>query len=214
VEVVSTSNKPKNRAVLQASKSGSQPIVERQRSLAEYMSLPASQYSVLDARKIERVNDDTFKCYVGQLRMFSWSVEPVLTVSVTVEPEAQGCTIRLLSCELKGSKSVEEINNKFTASMTNVVRWREVERMSAPPDAVRDHATASAREIVSTTELKVELEVPSWCSFIPVSSIENVGTNVMQGVLNAMVPRFLVQLQKDYELWASGDTSRQPVGEL
>lgn len=28
---------------------------------AEYMALPASQYSVLDARKIERISDDMFK---------------------------------------------------------------------------------------------------------------------------------------------------------
>ena len=36
------------------------PIVEREKPLQEYMSLPASQYSVLDARKIERVDDTTF----------------------------------------------------------------------------------------------------------------------------------------------------------
>ena len=36
----------------------------------------------------------------------------------------------------------------------------------------------------------------------------------LQGVLNAMVPRFLQQLCKDYEQWASGDQSRKPVGEL
>lgn len=30
-------------------------------SAAAYMSLPASQYSVLDARKIERINDDMFR---------------------------------------------------------------------------------------------------------------------------------------------------------
>ena len=31
---------------------------------AEYMSLPASQYSVLDAERIERADDYTFRCYV------------------------------------------------------------------------------------------------------------------------------------------------------
>ena len=29
---------------------------------AEYMTLPASQYSVLDAKRIERIDDDTFRC--------------------------------------------------------------------------------------------------------------------------------------------------------
>jgi hypothetical protein len=89
---------------------------------AEYMALPASQYSVLDARQIERVDDTTFRCFVGQLNFFSWSVEPVITVSVDVEPE--GCTIKLLSCQLQGSSFVDDINSKFTATMTNVVRWQ------------------------------------------------------------------------------------------
>ena len=35
---------------------------------------------------------------------------------------------------------------------------------------------------------------------------------VMQRVLNTMVPRFLAQLRADYELWAAGDQSRKPVG--
>lgn len=35
---------------------------------------------------------------------------------------------------------------------------------------------------------------------------------VMQKVLNTMVPRFLAQLRADYVLWAAGDDSRKPVG--
>lgn len=35
---------------------------------------------------------------------------------------------------------------------------------------------------------------------------------VMQKVLNTMVPRFLAQLAADYELWAAGDESRKPIG--
>ena len=62
------------------------------------MALPASQYSVLDAKRIERVDEETFRCYVGALQFFSWSVEPVLTVSVSVDED--GCTIRLLSTEV------------------------------------------------------------------------------------------------------------------
>ncbi len=62
------------------------------------MALPASQYSVLDARKVERIDDSTFRCYVGGMQFFSFRVEPVITVSVTVEE--RGCTIRLLSCQV------------------------------------------------------------------------------------------------------------------
>lgn len=61
---------------------------------------------------------------------------------------------------------------------------------------------------------QVVLEVPAWCGFLSTSSIESVGSGVMQQVLQAMVPRFLAQLDKDYAAWSSGDTSRQPVGQL
>ncbi|GIL77751.1 hypothetical protein Vretimale_6644 [Volvox reticuliferus] len=215
-------------ATFKASKLGRQPIVEAQRPLAEYMALPASQYSVLDARRIERVDETTFRCYVGELRFFSWSVEPVITVSVTVEQG--GCTIRLLGCKLQGSRFVEDINDKFSATMTNVVRYRDY----VPPSTSGQWATVDEhesedeeegrggdsvgsrpqKEIASDTTIQVCVEVPPWSSFLPVATIESVGSSVMQNVLNLMVPRFLKQLRSDYELWASGDVSRRPVGEL
>jgi hypothetical protein len=64
---------------------------------AEYMGLPASQYSVLDAERIERVDESTFRCYVYRFRFFALEVCPVLLVRVDEEPN--GCCIRLLSCK-------------------------------------------------------------------------------------------------------------------
>ena len=46
------------------------------------------------------------------------------------------------------------------------------------------------------------------CTISPVFS----QLQVMQKVLNTMVPRFLAQLAADYELWAAGDDSRKPIG--
>ncbi len=40
------------------------------------MELPASQYSVLDAKRIERIDDDTFRCYVGGVNFLSFKVGP------------------------------------------------------------------------------------------------------------------------------------------
>jgi hypothetical protein len=62
------------------------------------MSLPASQYSVLDAERIERVDESTFRCYVYRFRFFALEVCPVLLVRVDEEPN--GCCIRLLSCKV------------------------------------------------------------------------------------------------------------------
>lgn len=64
----------------------------------EYMRLPASQYSVLDAERIERVNDNTFRCYVYRIKFFSFEVCPVLLVKVEAQPD--GCCIKLLSCKV------------------------------------------------------------------------------------------------------------------
>jgi len=60
------------------------------------MSLPASQYSVLDAERIEHADDSTFRCF------FALEVCPVLLVRVDEEPN--GCCIRLLSCKVPFSK--------------------------------------------------------------------------------------------------------------
>lgn len=66
--------------------------------LVEYMSLPASQYSVLDAERIERVDDNTFRCYVYRFKFFAFEVCPVLLVRVDEQPD--GCSINLLSCKV------------------------------------------------------------------------------------------------------------------
>jgi hypothetical protein len=124
-------------------------------------------------------------------------VEPVITVSVSVEP--RGCTIRLLSCRLQGSRLVEEVNNKFSAQMTNAVVWEPTE-------------DPGAKQISSSTTLSVDVEVPGWL-VLPTSAVEAAGSGVMAATLNAMVPSFLRQLERDYALWASGDTSRRPLGE-
>ena len=46
------------------------------------MALPVSQYSVLDARRIERLGENRFRCFVDGVRLFSFSVEPVVDVEV------------------------------------------------------------------------------------------------------------------------------------
>lgn len=195
------------------------------------MQLPASQYSVLDAQKIERIDDDTFVCYVGGLNFLGFVVEPVLTVSVTVQE--RGPVVKLLdtqvcfklragaSCDLatiagaahntnwysdgvadlqlQGSRAIVAANDRFDATMTNIVTWEGEE-------------AEELKHLCSNTSIQVALEVPRWARMMPTSAIESTGSRVMQTVLNSTVPKFLKQLQKDYELWAAGDESRKPMG--
>ncbi|CAL8460877.1 g408 [Coccomyxa elongata] len=198
VQDVPTTSDSRRIAVLRAQKSATLALREGPRPLAEYMALPASQYSVLDAKRIERIDDDTFRCYVGGLKLFNFAVYPVLTVSVIVTE--RGPTVKLLSTKLEGSPAVVAANDRFTATMTNDVRWNT----GPAPDLL---------ELGSDTSIQVALEVPGWFQMVPVSAIERTGCSVMQRVLNKMVPKFLKQLQADYELWASGDGSRKPIGD-
>lgn len=104
-----SSSTPKARFVARRTESISVRPLER--PLLEYMSLPASQYSVLDAQRIERVDDKTFRCYVYKFKFFAFEVCPVLLVRVDEQPN--GCSINLLSCKLEGSPIVVAQNNKF-----------------------------------------------------------------------------------------------------
>lgn len=205
------------------------------------MSLPASQYSVLDARKIERLGDDRFRCHVGRLAFLGFAVEPVLTVSVETGP--MGCTIALLGCELRGSPAVEKAGGQFEAAMANRVTWRALgEREGGEAGAGGEAAAAAAGSaaaaasaaesdddapsssstststtppaaaILSDVAVEVAVSVPSWLA-VPVSGVEAAGSRVMAATLGLMVPRFLAQLRRDYDAWASGDTSRKALGD-
>lgn len=169
-----------------------------ERPLREYMSLPASQYSVLDAQRIERIDDNTFRCYVYKFKFFAFEVCPVLLVRVEEQPN--GCSINLLSCKLEGSPIVVAQNNKFDAFMVN--------RISCDGN----QSNSSVQQLISDTVIEVSIDIPFPFQAIPVQTIESSGTQVLEQILKIMLPRFLAQLVKDYEAWASGDTSRQPLG--
>lgn len=83
--------------------------------------------------------------------------------------------------------------------MINTVTW---EGEQGQPD----------KHLCSDTSIQVKLEVPAWARLMPTAAIASTGSRVMQTVLNSTVPKFLKQLQKDYELWAAGDESRKPIG--
>jgi hypothetical protein len=217
--------------VLRAAHAAAVPAEERGRPLAEYMILPASQYSVL-ARRTERLGDDSFRCHVGELRLFNLRVEPVLTLRVDVGP--RGPTVRLLGTRLEGSRAAVAANDRFSATLQNEVRWREAA------------GGGGALELASDAEIQVSVEVPGWFA-LPVSVLERTGEScaasratrsrspacpalclrpllnasplhvpagsaVMKRVLTAAVPRFLAQLRADYEIWAAGAEEQRAVG--
>ncbi|KAL4368574.1 hypothetical protein GQ457_05G019880 [Hibiscus cannabinus] len=187
---------PKARFVARRKESVS--VRQLNRPLIEYMSLPASQYSVLDAERIERVDDNTFRCYVYRFKFFNFEVCPVLLVRVEEQPN--GCCIKLLSCKLEGSPIVVAQNDKFDASMVN--------RISCDANG----NNSSVQVLTSDAVIEVNIEIPFAFRPFPLGMIESSGTQVLEQILGLMLPRFMAQLVKDYQAWASGDASRQPLG--
>ncbi|KAL5569480.1 hypothetical protein UlMin_026055 [Ulmus minor] len=189
---------PAQRARFVARRKESIPVQQLERPLREYMSLPASQYSVLDAERIERVDDSTFRCYVYKIKFFAFEVCPVLLVRVEEQPN--GCCIKLLSCKLEGSPIVVAQNDKFDAFMENKISCDS------------NRSDLSVEQLTSDTVIEVSIEIPFAFLPIPVNAIESTGTQVLEQILKIMLPRFMQQLVKDYKAWASGDVSRQPLG--
>ncbi|RXH93149.1 hypothetical protein DVH24_013725 [Malus domestica] len=207
---VSADSTPKARFVARRTESVSVP--QLQRPLSEYMSLPASQYSVLDAERIERVDANTFRCYVYRFKFFAFEVCPVLLVKVEEQPN--GCSIKLLSCKLDGSPIAVAQNDKFDgekmSSLTLI--WYGNAAFMVNQISCASKTNSSLQELKSDTVIEVSIDIPFAFRAIPVQAIESSGTQVLEQILRIMLPRFMSQLVRDYRAWASGDRSRQPLG--
>lgn len=183
---------------------------------AEYMALPVSQYSVLDARRIERLGNNRFRCFVDGVRLFSFSVEPVVDVEVEVAPGGRGPTVRLLGARLEGSRAAVAASDAFEVTMANAVRWMTSEEKREKTMVTTEEgggggggrgASAGAESdsglhLTSDTSIELRIEVPAWFRLVPLPAVERVGSRVMQRVLDVAVPRFLDQLARDYLLWS------------
>ncbi|GMP68149.1 hypothetical protein CsSME_00027865 [Camellia sinensis var. sinensis] len=91
------------------------------------MSLPASQYSVLDGGSIERVDNSTFRCYIYNFKFFAFEVCPVLL--------------------LEGSPIVVAQNEKIDASMVNRVSCNRKQSDSSVDELTSDTAIEVSIEI-------------------------------------------------------------------
>lgn len=66
--------------------------------------------------------------------------------------------------------------------------------------------------ITSTVTVDVDLMVPSWF-VLPKVAVRKTGSAIMSAILTAAVPKFLAQIETDYQAWARGDESRQPLSD-
>jgi hypothetical protein len=66
--------------------------------------------------------------------------------------------------------------------------------------------------ITSTVTVDVDLMVPKWF-VLPKVAVHKTGSAIMSAILGAAVPKFLAQLETDYQAWATGDDSRQSLSD-
>ncbi|KAJ6909246.1 hypothetical protein NC652_020280 [Populus alba x Populus x berolinensis] len=202
---VSADSTPKAKFVARRKESVS--VRQLGRPLMEYMSLPASQYSVLDAKRIERVDDNTFRCYVYSFKFFAFEICPVLLVRVEEQPD--GCCIKLLSCKLEGSPIVVAQNEKNALTL---IWCGNAAYMVNQISCDSNQSNSTIQQLTSDAVIEVSIDIPFAFRAIPAEAIESTGAQILQQILGQILPRFMAQLVKDYHAWASGDASRQPLG--
>ena len=183
------------RVTWRAAAKGSVVVKESQRSVEEYMALPASQYSVLSAEQIQRLSDTEFKCTLPTMNFFGTKICPVLYVDVNVYPEDARSEIVVSRAETIGSDVALKVNGTFNISAVNTV--------TAGTDR------KGQKTLNSDTNLRIDVVVPS--TKLPVRVIQSGGNFLMQQSLNIIVPTFVRILRADFQRWSSGVNDRSAV---
>eukprot|EP01035_Chromulina_nebulosa_P019584 gene19584-25487_t len=159
------------------------------------MALPASEYSVLSAEQIIRLNDHQFKCVIGNMNFFGNIICPVLYVDVNVYPELSKAEIVVVKAETTGSEIAEKINGSFNVSAINIV--------SAGID------DKGRKTLTSDASVHIDVLVPE--SKVPMRLIRSGGNFLIQSSLSVLVTAFVRILAADFKRWSAGDNSRNAV---
>mmetsp|Transcript_33925 Transcript_33925/g.34559 ORF Transcript_33925/g.34559 Transcript_33925/m.34559 type:complete len:242 (+) Transcript_33925:106-831(+) len=179
-----------------ANSKGSALVKEGFRTAEEYMALPASEYSVLSAEQIERLNDREFRCILGTMNFFGTKITPILYVDVNVIPQEHKSIISVIRAETTGSETAIKVNGTFSISAINTVTVGKDKK---------DRKTLN-----SQTELKVDCIVPS-DSRLPLRVIEKGGNFLMQSSLTVILQAFVRILASDFKRWSEGNDSRDAL---
>ena len=183
------------RVTWRAAAKGSVVVKESQRTVEEYMALPASQYSVLSAEQIQRLSDTEFKCTLPTMNFFGTKICPVLYVDVNVYPEDARSEIVVSRAETIGSDVALKVNGTFNISAVNTV--------TAGTDR------KGQKTLNSDTNLRIDVVVPS--TKLPIRVIQSGGNFLMQQSLNIIVPTFVRILRADFQRWSTGVNDRSAV---
>jgi hypothetical protein len=181
----------------QASAKSTVRVKEIGRSVEEYMALPASEYSVLAGKQIERLSDTEFKCNLPSLNFFGTKIQPVLYAEVKVYPEEARAEISVTRAETQGSETADKLSGTFSISSTN--------KVSAGVDD-----QSGSKTLNSDTNLEIQVRIPK-DSMIPSRLVQSTGNFIIQNSLNIVVAAFIRILSSDFRRWSAGSNDRDAV---
>eukprot|EP00850_Spirogloea_muscicola_P002535 SM000010S04173 [mRNA] locus=s10:69452:70606:+ [translate_table: standard] len=128
-------------------------------------------------------------CHLRSIEVFNLVVAPVIDLRIGFTGD--GCKVEMLCCKFEGSGIIEQQNQRFAASLRNVLTWDEAEVLPM---------------LHVDVDLEVCLEVFTLpFTLLPLSAVETPGNACMQTLLNRLVPIFLHNLISDYTRWAAGE---------
>lgn len=182
--------------VWKASAKSTVRVKEISRSVEDYMALPASEYSVLSAKQIERISDTEFKCNLPGINFFGTKIQPILYAEVYVYPEEARAEISVTRAETTGSETAEKLSGTFSISSTN--------KVFAATDEKGD------KTLNSDTFVEIKAYIPK-SSILPVRVVESSGNFIIQNSLNIVVAGFIRILVSDFKRWSAGSDERDAV---
>lgn len=168
---------------------------EINRSVEDYIKLPASQYSVLSAQQIERLSDTSFKCVLGNMNFFGNIICPILYVDVNVYPDQLKSEIVVVRAETTGSEIADKLSGTFNVSASNVISVGVDKKFN--------------KVLCSEVNLNIDVIVPK--SKIPLNVIQTSGNFLIQSSLSVIVAAFIRILAADFKRWSAGDNERNAV---
>lgn len=130
-------------------------------------------------------------------------IEPLATVRVKQTESPPRVHLMTETCEIYGSDVLHDLNldGRFCMNFDAKLTWKSSTTKELPNGTGRGRIMADARiDVWSETEPPFNL--------MPKEFLEVSGNVPMDGLMRALLPLFLSNLQNDYQKWATNETYR------
>ena len=163
------------------------------RSVLEYVRLPAEEYNVLDSNAVTRIAPDTFRVAAGAQKILWLEVEPVGLLKIVRTDD--GCEQILLGAEMGDAKAAR------TGKPPNGI----VAAMNASLKDLRMKNRISAVDVDGSVGIKCQIDISGEFTEGPFAAAGSDRLNgILRWCLGAVMPWFLDQLSDDYDDWSAG----------